>query len=357
MSDVSDLEFFGNASAAPDFLDGLRNANFLFSLAISYTETCEVPGITLAGADQESIKLTPAADAEYLYYGSCKTTDKIPMTPDGKPTPALLTKTALESSSIPHMVIDAGSKIVPKLPFVSTGMVPGKNISVGAAMSDLQLYRAIDYGRIVGRTLASLSDCLVIGESIPGGTTTALAVLRGLGFKARTSSSMPENPVALKDRIVDDALERLSSTDPYEVASSVGDPMLAFVTGMLGSASSVGKVILAGGTQMAAVLGLASRMGFNEANTMLCTTSYIMDDHDADLRGLVGEITDIAAASVNPGLERSRFEGLRAYSEGFVKEGAGAGGAITSSMIKTGLTSGRFLELAEAEYGRIFTLQ
>ena len=35
------------------------------------------------------------------------------MTPDGKPTPGLLTKTALESASIPHLTINAGSKIPP----------------------------------------------------------------------------------------------------------------------------------------------------------------------------------------------------------------------------------------------------
>lgn len=53
-------------------------------------------------------------------------------------------------------------------------------------MSDSQVSKAIDYGRMVGRTLASMTDCLVIGESIPGGTTTSLAVLRGLGFKAQS---------------------------------------------------------------------------------------------------------------------------------------------------------------------------
>ena len=101
------------------------------------------------------------------------------MTPDGKPTPALLTKVALESSSIPHIVINAGSKVEPQLPFIQTGLSPGKNISVNPAMSDSQISQAVDYGRIVGRTLASMTDCLIIGESIPGGTTTALAVMLG----------------------------------------------------------------------------------------------------------------------------------------------------------------------------------
>ena len=108
---LDDFELFGDVAKAENFLDSIKNGNFLFSFVISYTETCEIPGITFAGADKDSIKYTPPADAEYLYYGNCKTIDKIPMTPDGKPTPALLTKVALESSSIPHIVINAGSKV------------------------------------------------------------------------------------------------------------------------------------------------------------------------------------------------------------------------------------------------------
>ena len=103
---MNDFEFFGNIKNAENFIDRIKDKNFLFSFVISYTETSEIPGITFAGADKDSIKYTPPADAEYLYYGNCKTIDKIPMTPDGKPTPALLTKTALESSSIPHIVIN-----------------------------------------------------------------------------------------------------------------------------------------------------------------------------------------------------------------------------------------------------------
>ena len=356
MNYLDDFTLFGNYEKASSFIDGLKKGNFLFSFVISYTKTCEIPGLTLAGENTELLKFTPPADAEYLYYGSCKTVKKIPMTPDGKPTPALLTKSALESSSIPHIVVNAGSMISPKLPYMNSEMTSGMDISKEPAMSDSQVYGAMDYGRIVGRTLASLTDCLVIGESIPGGTTTALAVLRGLGFKARVSSSMPENPVALKNRIVNTALERLSSSDPYEVVAKVGDPMLAFVTGMLSSASMTTKVMLAGGTQMAAVLGLGSKLGFNEKNTILGTTSYILDDQSANLKNLISEISDIPAIAVNPGLEYSTYSGLKAYSEGFVKEGVGAGGAIISSMIKSGYGSGYFMDIVQKEYNRVYSL-
>ena len=352
---MNDFELFGNVSKAEKFIDSIKNGNFLFSFVISYTETCEIPGITFAGADKDSIKFTPPADAEYLYYGNCKTIDKIPMTPDGKPTPALLTKVALESSSIPHIVINAGSKISPQLPFISTSLSPGKNISVESAMTDTQVSLAVNYGRIVGRTLASMTNCLIIGESIPGGTTTALASLRALGFKAKVSSSIPDNPVILKNQIACMALERIDSDNPYSIIAKVGDPMIPFVAGMLSSASEINPVILAGGTQMTAVLAFASKVGFNEKNTAIGTTSYISGDSSANFKNLVSEIADIPAIAVNPHMENSKFSGLRAFSDGFAKEGVGAGGSIIASMLKTRNDHSKFLELAEKEYHRIFT--
>ena len=352
---MENFELFGNIDKGKTFLESTSSGKFLFSFVMSYTETCEIPGITFAGADKESIQFTPPADAEYLHYGYCKTIDKIPMTPDGKPTPGLLTKTALESASIPHLTINAGSKISPQLPFIDTGMSFGKNISTEDAMTDSEVSHAVDYGRIIGRSLASLTDCLVIGESIPGGTTTALAVLKALGFDAKVSSSIPNNPVELKNQIVNSALERIDSDHPYSIVSKVGDPMIPFVAGMLSSASSVSNVMLAGGTQMAAVLAFASKIGFNEETTAIGTTSYITDDESANFTSLIKKIADIPAIAVNPGLEDSKFSGLKAFSEGFAKEGVGAGGSIISSMIKTGNNSTQFLEMTEKEYHRLFT--
>jgi NaMN:DMB phosphoribosyltransferase len=132
--------------------------------------------------------------------------------------------------------------------------------------------------------------------------------------------------------------------------------MIAFVTGMLSSASEITKVMLAGGTQMIAVLALASKIGFNEQNTAIGTTSYISDDNSANFKSLVSEIADISAIAVNPGLENSKFSGLKAFSQGFAKEGVGAGGSIITSMIKTGNGSAHFLKLFEKEYDRLFTL-
>ncbi len=357
MISLEQFELFGNVKKAQNYLESVKSGRFLFSLVISYTETCEIPGITIAGADINSMKYTPPADAEYLHYGYCKTIDGIPMTPDGKPTPALLTKTALESASISHLTINAGSKITPQLPFIETGLSFGKNISIESAMTDSQVFSAVEFGRIVGRNMASLTDCLVIGESIPAGTTTALAVLRAFDYDAKVSSSIPINPIKLKNEVVDSALQRIDSDHPYSILAKVGDPMIAFVAGMLSSASSFSKIMLAGGTQMAAVLAFASKIGFNEENTAIGTTSYITNDQNANFVNLIEQIVDIPIISVNPGLHDSKYPGLKAFSQGFGKEGAGAGGTIISSMVKTGNDSAKFLNLAEQEYDRLSTLQ
>jgi len=279
----------------------------------------------------------------------------IPMTPDGKPTPALLTRTSLEHAGIQQIVINAGGKILPKLSYFETNLPFGKNISKEPGLEKSSVIRAIDYGKKVGNVLALTTNCLVIGESIPGGTTTALAVMKGLGIDARVSSSMPDNPQSLKNEIVTKTLERSDSKEPYDVVANAGDPMIPFVAGMLSTASKITNVILAGGTQMAAVLALAKTIGYDENRVAIGTTSYITGDSNANLLEIVEAISDIPVLSVNPKLEDSKFDGLRAYSEGFVKEGAGAGGCMIASLLKTGISSKKLLALIDDEYTRVTT--
>ena len=350
---MKDIEILGNISQGTDFIKKTKNKKFVLSFVVSYTATCEIPGITVAGANPDLLKFTPAADAEFLKYGYCKSINTIPMTPDGKPTPALLTKVALEAASIPCFVVNAGSKVIPKLPCVELGLEPGKNIAQEAALDQKLVRKAVEYGRIVGRTLGSSADCLIIGESIPGGTTTALGVLKGLGIQALVSSSIPHNPTDLKNKTVQNALKRLQSRDPYNVVAEVGDPMIPSVAGILSTASESANVILAGGTQMAAVLAFAKNIGFNEKNTVIGTTSYIVDDKTANLVDAVKQISDIPVLVAKLRLGQSNIKGLRSYAEGFVKEGAGAGGASIACMIKIGLDTEKLLLLTEKEYQRI----
>lgn len=350
---LQDIEILGNKQKGLEFIKQTEGKKFIFSLVISYTETSEIPGITMAGEHPDLIKFTGPADAEFIHYGYCRSISMIPMTPDGKPTPALLTKTALEAASIPSVVINAGSKISPKLPFINMDLNPGKNIGNEQALSLDEVGKAVEYGRILGRFLGASSDCVIIGESIPGGTTTALGVLEGFGITGFVSSSMPQNPVELKIQIVKNALKRLQSKDPFEIISQLGDPMIPTIAGILSTASELSNVLLAGGTQMAAVLAFAKSMGFDGKNTAIGTTSYVVEDKSASLVKTILQILDIPILVAKLKLAESKISGLNSYAEGFVKEGAGAGGASIGCMLKTGIDAKGLLDLTEKEYSKI----
>lgn len=353
---LNHVEFFGNVKRARALADSFGpDSRFLFALVMSYTVTCETPGISAAGATPASMRLTPAADAEYIRYGHCKSIDGVPMTPDGLPTPALLTRTALEAAHIPSMTINAGGVSHPKLPYVETGLSHGEDIAKRSAMTDDAVKLALKSGYDAGRHAADVSECVIIGESVPGGTTTALGVMRGLGIDARVSSSMMVNPTELKDQVVNDALTRISGNDAHDVLRELGDPMLGFVCAMASSASQDRRVLFAGGTQMLAAFLLARRLcDINEDNVALATTTYIARDNSANFTD-IARTESIPVMCVDPHLESSKTDGLCAFSRGHAKEGAGAGGAITAAILKGSVHPDKFCTLAESEYARVLS--
>ncbi len=330
-----------NKDKAIQFIDKVKGKKPLFSLVISYTETSEIDGITIAGANKDLIKYTPAADAEFIHYGYCKCINTIPATPDGKPTPALLTRAALNSINIPMLVIDAGSKIKPNIPYINLDASYAKRIDKEDAMN-INMVERIYYNSIeLGKTLAKLNDFIIIGESIPGGTTTALALLLALGIDARfkVSSSMPNNPHNIKNYVVSNALRRANLSigslkdKPLEAVSILGDPMMITIAGIsIGAKDS--NIILSGGTQMSAILALIKSLDASALEDIVIgTTRYIVEDKSSNIIELVKEIYPIPILYVDPMLDKSSIEGLRAYANGFVKEGAGAGGSCIGAML------------------------
>lgn len=328
-----------------DFTDLLKG-NVSFVLCIGNTKTAEIPGITVAGANPDLIKFTPPADAELLYYGKCKSIPFPPATPDGKPTPALITYTALRLVKPQLFVVDSGLMIKPKIPYVSINAPVGENIYERDAMSIESVEEAFDYAKIFGREVSKNSDCLMIAESIPAGTTTAGAVLKVLGKEPRVSSSMPENPVEIKMKVIEKAASRVNSEDPLEIIAKVGDPVMIGVLGVaLGSEK---PVVLAGGTQMAAIANLI-KLFEEKFEVNIATTKYIAKDRTADIVGITPEDANVVA--VDPLLKNSSKEGLRAYEEGFVKEGVGMGGATLLAYVKG--YEDAFLREVEKDYEKI----
>ncbi|MDQ2685660.1 MAG: TIGR00303 family protein [Thermoproteota archaeon] len=351
-----------NSSEGIYGLESFKSDRSVFLFVISYTATSTIPGLTVAGANTDLIKYTPAADAEYIHYGMCKSINNIPATPDGKPTPAIITKTALDISNIPIYVIDSGSEIKPILPYISMNSPTGKNILDEPAISYQETLRNYEMGKIIGNQMSKVNDTIILGESVPGGTTTALGVMQALGMNAfnKVSSSMPENPKELKNKVVRKALLRSNlkigdcSTDVFRAISAVGDPMMPTVVGIAERVISNGKkVILAGGTQMCCILAILNSLNVNlKQKICLGTTSYLCNDETSDITGLIKQVgEDLPIYYINLGLEKSTKKGLRAYSEGFVKEGAGAGGnAIAAFLNKENLTQDAFLNRLDKNY-------
>ena len=331
---IEGLKTYGSDKLVKELPD-LKNPIFICTIAT--TETSKIPGLTGAGATPELTKYTPAGDAELILDGEVKCMTDIPQTIIGEvvtPTPSMITKGSLALCDCPVMVLDAGSEIKANSDVfdISDGK-HGKDIRTGKAVEDPE--GLFEKGFELAEILSEKHDYIVIGESLPAGTTTALGVLVGLGYdaKGKVSGCMDTNPHEMKNAIVEEGLknaglEESKDNNPFDVVAAVGDPMLPAVAGVLMGAKV--PVVLAGGTQLTAACAIAKALDpdFDFSNSCLATTAFVVKDNTADMLNIIEQIGDITVNAVNPNFEISSVEGLKNYTQGFIKEGAGAGGAM-----------------------------
>jgi len=298
-------------------------------LVAGTTETAEIDGISAAGADPDAMVHTPAADAEILRYGSLVRAPEVPQSPTGCLTPAVVSRAVVKLLDLDVSIVDGGLGEPTGAPSVTVGARPG---------SDIREQDPVPSGpggfvaaRQFGQALPA--DEIVLGETIPGGTTTALGVLRALGERGSVSSSLPENPVEQKEGVVEEALasSALDAGDaadqPKRAVRRMGDPVLAVAAGLaLGAIESDTAVTLAGGTQMAAVGALLRHAGV-EGAIGLATTPYVERDPSADIRGLAADL-DLDLAVTDPGFDESGHVAMQRFEAGEAKEGVGMGGAL-----------------------------
>lgn len=327
-----------------ELINQIKYAEPVFICMIGTTETSKIPGISGAGATPELTEYTPAADAEIMVHGSVHCMDEIPQTVVGEtaaPTPSMLTKASLQLADIPFVIVDAGSKITPDLECNRLGKEYGRDIRTGkGVLNPLEIY---ENAKELGSKLSMMHDYLVIGESIAAGTTTALGVLRALGYDAneKVSGSMPTNPHDLKTKVVDEGLKNAGlnpetdEIDAMQAIGAVGDPTLAGMAGLVISTDI--PIILGGGTQMAAVCAIVKSINpnFDFSRINLATTVFVANDETADLFDIIKQIDeDITINIVDPNFEDAEYPGLKNYLDGFVKEGVGAGGAMFTALIR-----------------------
>ncbi|MDR2708324.1 MAG: TIGR00303 family protein [Nitrososphaerota archaeon] len=338
-----DIIIANNKPKAEAFLSEIEDKNPLFIATIATTETGKIPGLSAAGQNPDFTDFTPPADAELLLLGKCKSIQGVPITPDGIPTPGLVSMSALKLADIPVVIANAGCKVKPQVPFIDLGGNSGRDIRTGSSVDNVE--EVIERAKVAGEQFAKTSGYLVIGESIPGGTTTALGVLSALGINAegKVSSTLPLNPHNLKIDVVQAGLraagEKFGSlhSNSLKAVSCVGDPMMPALAGLVIGAAKHVPVLMAGGTQMTAVLSLINALNPEVlCNVAIGTTRWVINDTTSDIRGIVNQFCDVPILAADLDFSESTFPGLQIYETGLVKEGVGAGGASIAAMVKMG---------------------
>lgn len=326
-----------------EIIQTIENKDSLFLCVIANTLTSRIIGITGAGATPELTDYTPAADVELVMLGCPICLPEIPKTViEGisTPTPAVITKAALDLGDIPFLVIDAGAAVKPNVPYIHLNEIPGGDVNTGSAVPNSK--EIFEKGVMLGKTLSKLTDHLVIGESTPAGTTTALGVLTAMGYDVdhMMSGSTPENPHLLKHQVVDNGLVISGNkpgdlkSEPFKAINAVGDPMIPAVAGI--TMGSTVPVTLAGGTQMTAVCAVIKGISpkFDFSRLSIATTVFVSEDETSDINFITNQISDITIIAVDPFFEKSKTSGLVNYTKGSVKEGVGAGGAMFAAILK-----------------------
>jgi uncharacterized protein (TIGR00303 family) len=296
----------------------------IFCGILANTLLSTVPGISGAGPTAELTLMTPVLDAELIMNGEITSAPTKPNTPTGCPTPATITRAMMELTGIIPLFINAGLRHSPTVTcFDALGSVGEDPRFRDAVPSAHDLYRR---GEQIGRFLSAYSDLLVLGECVPGGTTTALCVLKALGYDAAVSSSFAKNPMSEKEKICEEALARIRTagiSGPLDVVRITGDPMMPVAAGI--AHTYRGTLILAGGTQMLAVCAVIKAM--NDPLPRIVTTAYVRDDPTANVASVAKEI-GATISFVDPEFGVLGHSGLARYCIGEVKEGMGAGGAM-----------------------------
>ncbi|WP_439025415.1 nicotinate mononucleotide-dependent phosphoribosyltransferase CobT [Haloarchaeobius sp. DT45] len=297
-------------------------------LCAGSTETASIEGISAAGADPDLMRQTPSADAEILVYGQPVRAPVVPVSPSGCPTPAILTRAVREVLDFDVTVVDSGLAEPTGAPTVSVGARIGSDVRTADPVPTAP--GAFTAAREFGRALPD--DHVVVGETVPGGTTTALGVLRALGEDATVSSSFPENPLEQKRDVVREGLAAsgLEPGDcaghPREAVRRMGDPVLAVVAGLaMGALESGTRVTLGGGTQLLTAGALVRHAGCDEP-LELATTSFVADDV-GDLPAAARRL-DLDLTVTDPGFESGDHVAMGRYTAGEAKEGVGLGGAL-----------------------------
>ncbi|MBW4643606.1 MAG: TIGR00303 family protein [Goleter apudmare HA4340-LM2] len=353
----------------------------VFACILGFTETGLIPGISAAGRTPEDRLYTACADAEFLYYGP-EYQPQYPLPPlAAGASPVLISRAVVEAIKTPVYIFNAGLPQPPAVPAIDLGGTPAKCLSLGAALEITTVRHLLEQGLLWGAELAAQNPqgYLTLGECVVGGTTTALAVLTGLGIAAmgKVNSSHPVCNHEQKWSLVQAGLEKMRErreageinfsssplTDPLELVAAVGDPMQVVVAGMAIAASRNCGVLLAGGTQMLAVCALinaiaqAYTLSWQPQAVIVGTTRWVAEDPTGGTVELARNINQVCLLATQLSFADSRYPQFRAYEQGFVKEGMGAGGAAIAAHLSLDWQQHQLLSAIEMQLQRLSRYQ
>jgi len=340
------INFFGSESNKKTQLNRIeilkKNINyFKIFLVIAGTNTSQIPGISAAGINAKSRRITALADAEFLLKGASKDHKyKLPLLNAGV-TPALISYVCLKLIDVYPVIVPLGIGVKPYFNHLVTedrDLGPSNCLTTGKSMTKERVLNLYERGLAIGK---SSKQPVLISESVPGGTTTAQAVMEAFGLRVSNlvGSSLFKPPRELRRKVVQKGLLNANlktDFDSFDVVAAVGDPFQAFSMGLLiGARLAKQPVILSGGSQMLAVillvlefLGVKNKDDFIE-DVFIATTGWLVKDNSLnDLLSLINEKYDVNLLGLASPLnfKSSKYKELKDYELGHVKEGVGAGG-------------------------------
>ncbi len=364
------IRVYTSEERARNWLELYGGKTPIFACVLGFTATGLIQGISAAGATPEDRQYTAMADAEFLLNGPAPN-PQYPLPPlDAGASPVLISRAVVEALNLPVYLFNAGLPRPPSVTAMDLKGMPANCVSSGEALplaTVKHLFQAgLKWGKKLAtvrlRSLQAIAPYLIIGECVVGGTTTALAVLTGLGVGAngKVNSSHPRCNHEQKWELVKMGLNRSgldglsSAPDPFTLVAGVGDPMQIVVAGMAIAASREVGVMLAGGTQMLAVFALMRAMVEQyqlEARlerVVVGTTRWVAEDPSGDTVGLGRAISGVPLLATELSFGKSRYSSLRAYEQGYVKEGVGAGGMAIAAHLGGGYRGEQLLTAVEA---------
>ncbi|MGI0488104.1 nicotinate mononucleotide-dependent phosphoribosyltransferase CobT [Pantanalinema rosaneae CENA516] len=352
-----------------------REQRPLFACVLGFTATGLVPGISAAGATPTDRQYTAIADAEFLVAG-VQTQPTYPLPPlHVGASPVLISRAVIEAQQIPTYLFNAGLPHPPAVPAIDLGGCPAQCLSQGQALPLEVVEHLLQQGLQWGATLATEAGTgyLMLGECVVGGTTTALAVLTGLGIAAncKINSSHPTCNHQQKWALVAAGLQQAGvwsapncpkqQFSGSQIVAAVGDPMQIVVAGMAIAASRHCGVMLAGGTQMLAVYELLQtiaqeqQLAWQPEQIVVGTTRWVAEDATGDTIGLAELIKPVPLLATPLSFASSRYPQLCAYEQGYVKEGVGAGGCAIAAHLYQGWEQAELLAAIEALTDRYYS--